>query len=106
MKCPHCDRVIATLHVGPISRIIAEVCEDYGITREELLSERRTKKLALPRMIAMARSIDETDATYSTVGRVFKRDPTTVRYAHEKYGNRSYAYVVDTRPQLRQMGQG
>lgn len=99
--CPHCRKNIDAAAMGPIYRIQMEVCQEYGISRQELLSTRQAPKYVKPRHIAMARCIDETAANYNDIGRLFNRHRASVRLAHRKYGKRPYEHVIDTR----QMGQ-
>lgn len=73
---------------GPAIRTIQiEECARAGITLREMLSERRGQRVARPRMIAMARCVDETGRSLPVIGRAFGgRDHTTVMHAYRKYG--------------------
>jgi len=57
----------------------------YGISLEELVGERRTKRVVVPRQVAMYLSRELTDASLPAIGRAFGgRDHTTVIYAVQK----------------------
>lgn len=65
---------------GPVTfeEIAQAVCERYRISRQELLSRRRTKHVALPRQVAMYLCRNLLDASYPRIGTLFGRDHTTV----------------------------
>lgn len=68
-----------------IDTIQSEVCRFFGVTREEILSERRTRRIVTPRQVAMYLSRELTEASLPTIGREFGgRDHTTVMYAVQK----------------------
>lgn len=69
-----------------IRDIQLEECEKHGITLNEMLSARRGRRVAYPRMIAMARCVDETTYSLPRIGAAFNRDHTTVMHAHKKFG--------------------
>jgi chromosomal replication initiator protein len=57
----------------------------YGISLEELVGDRRTKRVVEPRQVAMYLSRELTDASLPAIGRAFGgRDHTTVIYAVQK----------------------
>ena len=57
----------------------------YGISLEELVGDRRTKRVVVPRQVAMYLSRELTDASLPAIGRAFGgRDHTTVIYAVQK----------------------
>ena len=57
----------------------------YGISLEELVGDRRTKRVVGPRQVAMYLSRELTDASLPAIGRAFGgRDHTTVIYAVQK----------------------
>lgn len=72
----------------PIRRIQLEECRRHNITLDEMIGPRRSRRIARPRMIAMARCVDELPHfTLPEIGRAFGgRDHTTVMHAHKKYG--------------------
>jgi chromosomal replication initiator protein len=68
-----------------IDTIQSEVCRFFGVTREEIVSERRTRRIVTPRQVAMYLSRELTEASLPTIGREFGgRDHTTVMYAVQK----------------------
>jgi chromosomal replication initiator protein len=85
------DEVLDSLYPGnsrpgTCGRTVAEiqtaVCEQFGLSREELLSSARTPRIARPRQVAMYLSRELTDESLPTIGRQFGgRDHTTVLHA-------------------------
>jgi chromosomal replication initiator protein len=68
-----------------IDRIQDVVCEHFALDRDELLSERRTKELTLPRQIGMYLSRTLVGAPSTQVARRFNRkDHSTVLYAERQ----------------------
>jgi chromosomal replication initiator protein len=62
-----------------------EVCSYYGVSMEELVGEKRTRRIVTPRQVAMYLSREMTEASLPAIGRSFgDRDHTTVLYAVEK----------------------
>ena len=58
------------------------VAEHYGLKKEDLLSERRTRSIARPRQAAMYLAKQLTTRSYPDIGRRFGgRDHTTVLHA-------------------------
>jgi chromosomal replication initiation ATPase DnaA len=72
--------MISTAYIPPIRRIQLEVCEEYGITLQAMLSRRRRPKLVEARREAMTLA-RLTKASYSEIGRAFGRHHTTVMSA-------------------------
>lgn len=67
-------------------QIIREVCIKYNISLEDLISERRTAKIVLPRQEAMYRLCTETDWSLPRIGRALgNRDHTTVLHGRRKF---------------------
>jgi chromosomal replication initiation ATPase DnaA len=66
-----------------IRQIQIEECHKAGITLEEMLGQRRMRKVARPRMIAMARCYEELQGvSLPKIGLAFGgRDHTTVLHA-------------------------
>ena len=57
----------------------------YGVSLDELVGERRTKRVVVPRQVAMFLCRELTDASLPAIGRAFGgRDHTTVIYAVQK----------------------
>ncbi len=66
-------------------RIISEIAQQYGLTRERLLSKERSREVALPRQIAMYLMREETSTSLPKIGEILGgRDHTTVMYGHNK----------------------
>lgn len=76
----------ATVEAEPrpptIAAIIAAVADHYGLTRIDLLSQRRSRAVARPRQLAMWLAATLTPASLPQIGRRFgDRDHTTVLHA-------------------------
>ena len=68
-----------------ISHIQNEVCRYYRLTRAELVGNKRSQPVVLPRQIAMYLSRELTDASLPKIGSEFgRRDHTTVMHATRK----------------------
>jgi chromosomal replication initiator protein len=68
-----------------IESIQQEVCRYSGISMAELKGDRRTKRVVVPRQVAMYLARELTDASLPAIGRAFGgRDHTTVIYAVQK----------------------
>ena len=68
-----------------INKIKKVVCDYYGITKQQLTSKIRTKKVAMPRQIAMYLCRKHLDIPYKDIGNNFgKRDHSTVINACER----------------------
>jgi chromosomal replication initiator protein len=68
-----------------IEGIQQEVCRYSGISMAELKGDRRTKRVVVPRQVAMYLARELTDASLPAIGRAFGgRDHTTVIYAVQK----------------------
>ena len=68
------------------SRAIQEaVARHYAISIDALVGERRTKRIVVPRQVAMYLCRELTDSSLPAIGRAFGgRDHTTVLYAVQK----------------------
>lgn len=65
---------------GIRQRILAEACELFGVTVEDLLTnEFRSQRLVLPRQYAMQRLSDQYSWTCWTIGKALNRDQSSVR---------------------------
>jgi hypothetical protein len=68
-----------------IKAIQREVCAHYGISLKDMLSERRQRKLAFPRQVAVYLVRRLTTASFPDIGRRFGgRDHTTMLHADTK----------------------
>jgi len=72
-----------------IARVQELACEAFDVTRDELLSGARTKRVAWARQVAMYLAREHTGATLPAIGESFGgRDHTTVIYACRRAGER------------------
>jgi chromosomal replication initiator protein len=68
-----------------IERIQDEVSERFGLSKEELIGDRRSQNIVYPRQVAMYLSRELTDSSLPKIGRHFGgRDHTTVIHATSK----------------------
>jgi chromosomal replication initiator protein len=80
--------------VRSIEQIKAAACEQFEITAEELVSARRTARLAWPRQVAMYLARELTDESLPAIGREFGgRDHTTVLHAWRRTSERISADI-------------
>lgn len=80
-----------------IAKVRAAVCRHFGVRLIDLVSQRRTKTVVLPRQIGMHLCRVHTLASYPIIGRSFgNRDHTTVLHADRKITalRKSDAYVT------------
>ncbi len=60
-------------------RIIDKTCEFFGISKEDIISQKRSKEISLPRQIAMYHIRMMTDTSFDGIGKLLGgRDHTTV----------------------------
>jgi len=64
--------------------IITSVIGFFELTKEELMSKSRKKKVALPRQVAMFLFKRELKMSYPEIGEYFNRDHTTALHAYNK----------------------
>ncbi|MEW6581389.1 MAG: chromosomal replication initiator protein DnaA [Actinomycetota bacterium] len=68
-----------------IAAVQGEVCRYYGVSMAELKGQKRTKRLVVPRQVAMYLCRELTDSSLPQIGRSFGgRDHSTVIYAVQK----------------------
>src|SRR5699024_10942744 len=68
-----------------VKNIMKFIAEQYNVTVEEILSRKRTKKIAYPRQVAMYLARELTDLSLPKKGQEFgNRDHTTVIHAQKK----------------------
>jgi chromosomal replication initiator protein len=68
-----------------VSAVQGEVCRYYSVSIAELKGHKRTKRLVVPRQVAMYLCRELTDASLPAIGRAFGgRDHSTVIYAVQK----------------------
>ncbi len=76
----------STISIDVVQRV---VCEHYGLRLSDLLSKRRTSKLAFPRQVAMYLARKLTGGSFPTIGERFGgRDHSTVIHANKVITNR------------------
>lgn len=84
-----------------LKRILEVVCEYFGITCEEIKSERRVKNIILPRQIAMYLGRELTESSLNSIAIEFGgKDHTTVMHACKKVKeliqkDKSFANLID-----------
>lgn len=61
-----------------VHEVLRRVCEAEGVTMADMLSARRHREIARPRQMAMYLAREMTLATLPMIGRVMRRDHTTV----------------------------
>lgn len=71
-------RMQADLFIAPHKRILREEAERAGIRPEDILGERRLKKIARARQRCMLRMKEELKMSASSIGRKLGRDHSTV----------------------------
>jgi len=68
-----------------VEDIVVAVCRLYGVTRNELMSQRRAKRVVRPRQVAIYLACTLTRRSTPEIGRVFGgRDHTTILHARER----------------------
>jgi len=74
----------------PVGLIVAEILKDFpGVTWEDIVGVRRTKRLIKPRHICMSAVYDQRkDLSTLAIGRIFNRDHTVILHAATKTGVR------------------
>ena len=79
------------------ARVINEVSHETGVTKDQINSRIRIKKVVRARWIVMARLHHEQCLNYSDIGSLLGMDHTTVRHALETMGGHGAKYfaVID-----------
>jgi len=80
IKVTWCPMPIVSAH-PTVARIQAEVARFYGIELFEMLSTRRARTVTRPRQLAMFLARELTPLSLPLIGRLFKRDHSTVCHA-------------------------
>ena len=65
-------------------RIMDEVARQFGITRTDILSDRRSRDVAIPRQLAIYLTREMTGASTTKIGADFGRDHATIMHACKK----------------------
>lgn len=69
----------------PVTLIVKTICAYYGVREQDLMAQRRTRTVVLPRQIAMYLARELTVKSMPEIGRRFgNRDHTTVLHAIRK----------------------
>lgn len=63
-----------------MAAIVAVISDIADVTLGDLLSERRARRVARPRQLVMYLAKELTDLSYPQMGRVLRRDHTTVQH--------------------------
>ena len=76
---------------------VQAACQASGVSRTDVLSQRRKPEFVTARQVGMKIARDLTQASFPQIGRAFGRDHTTVMHAEERIRERaaSEAYVRD-----------
>lgn len=69
-----------------IQHVVQAVISFYGISIDEIKSDRRCRRITRPRMVAAYLARTLTTASWGQIGRVLRRDHTTIMYACKKLG--------------------
>jgi chromosomal replication initiator protein len=86
LACTVLDSYVTVSAAGPVTidRIQDVVCEHFRVTREDMLSPRRSQEITRPRQIAMYLARVMLDVSSKQIGDRFRRDHTTVLHAEKK----------------------
>lgn len=71
-----------------VRTIIKVVCEHYGVSETDILSDRRPALTAEARQVAMWLATKLTDLSSGAIGRLVGKDSTTVRHGDQKVDRR------------------
>jgi hypothetical protein len=69
-----------------IHHVVQAVCSFYGMSMEEIKSDRRYNRITKPRMVAAYLARTLTTASWGQIAKVLKKDHTTMMYAYRKLG--------------------
>jgi hypothetical protein len=75
-------------HLTPIRRIIELTAEYFDTTVDEILADRRAAEIAVPRQVAYHLAYELTPSSLPVIGRIFRRDHTTVMSGIDALGRR------------------
>ncbi len=68
-------------------KIIDAVCEFFAISPEELMSKSRAQRIAIPRHYAIYLMRAKTELSTTEIGRIFKRDHSTILHSEKTINN-------------------
>jgi hypothetical protein len=74
--------------------VVRLVCEVYDVPEEELISRRRTKRVAEARFALFSALVDVLRFSFSDVADVIRRDQTTVAYGYQRADKLSERYLT------------
>ena len=69
------------LYAPSIADVQSAVCEEFAITRSEMLSPIQTREITRARQVAMYLARSLTHKSHGQIARQFNRDPTVVSHA-------------------------
>jgi hypothetical protein len=81
-----------------IYTVVEVVCQKYKVSMRDILSDRRTAWVIWPRHVAMYLCRELTPLSYPVLGRMFRRDHTTLIHAYQKIERRiaaDHAFAAD-----------
>ena len=61
--------------------IINNVCDEYGISRKDIVAKRQSRTLAAARKEAIQRIADQTEMSLIEIGKLFRRHPSAIHAA-------------------------
>lgn len=67
-----------------VADVLEVVADLYQLRVEDLRSQQRPRRIAWPRQLACAVASEITGKSYPQIGRVLRRDHTTILFAHHK----------------------
>lgn len=67
--------------LSDVNRIIQEVARKHGVLTEDILSRSKSRSFVLARHEAMIRARRETQCSYPELGRIFRRDSSSIVHA-------------------------
>jgi chromosomal replication initiation ATPase DnaA len=72
---------LATGTLPTVEQVIAAAAHRLGVSERDLVGRRRSRRIVVKRMIAMAAARAAAGASTPEIGRAFGRDPSTVLHA-------------------------
>jgi hypothetical protein len=66
-----------------IEKIIKIVCDDFGVTKEQIITRNRYRELCVPRQVIMYFVRKYTQLTYIEIGKLVERNHVTAVYANK-----------------------
>ena len=78
------------------TKIIDEVCKLWGVTKEELVSKKRTLHLTLVRCMAIKHIRDSCGLSFPIIGKMFNRNHSTMMHYIKMY-EAEYTYNINFR---------